>query len=65
VKTPNYSAEDLILHKDLKTLQNTLTVTENATTYQGVLEHINNQNPDLVFIFKRLQFKHSPDILTL
>ncbi|MFQ3306520.1 MAG: nucleotide-binding universal stress UspA family protein [Polaribacter sp.] len=53
VKTPNYSAEDLILHKDLKTLQNTLTVTENATTYQGVLEHINNQNPDMLCVFRR------------
>jgi hypothetical protein len=53
VKTPNYTAEDLRLHKDLKELQTTLTVTENATTYQGVLEHINAQNPDMLCVFRR------------
>jgi len=53
VKTPNYTAEDLILHKDLKALQNTLTITENATTYQGVLEHIKSQHPDMLCVFRR------------
>jgi nucleotide-binding universal stress UspA family protein len=53
VKTPNHTAKDLILHKDLKALQNTLTFTENATTYQGVLEHIKSQNPDMLCVFRR------------
>lgn len=53
VKTPNYKEEDLILHKDLKALQSTLTVTENATTFQGVLEHIKTHNPDLLCVFRR------------
>jgi hypothetical protein len=53
VKTPNYTAEDLILHKDLTALQNTLTVTENAPTYQGVLEHIKSQNPDMLCVYRR------------
>jgi nucleotide-binding universal stress UspA family protein len=53
VKTPNYKEEDLVLHKDLKALQNTLTITENATTYQGVLEHINAQHPDMLCVFRR------------
>ena len=53
VKTPNYKEEDLILDKGLETLQNTLTVTENATTYQGVLEHINAQHPDMLCVFRR------------
>jgi len=53
VKTPNYKEEDLILHTDLKNIQNTLTVTENATTYQGVLEHIKSQNPDMLCVFRR------------
>jgi nucleotide-binding universal stress UspA family protein len=53
VKTPNYKEEDLILDKGLQALQNTLTVTENATTYQGVLEHINAQHPDMLCVFRR------------
>ncbi|QTD39068.1 universal stress protein [Polaribacter batillariae] len=53
VKTPNYKEEDLILHEDLKAIQGTLTVTENSTTFQGVLEHIKTHNPDLLCVFKR------------
>ncbi|EAR13803.1 putative universal stress protein UspA [Polaribacter irgensii 23-P] len=53
VKTPNYTEEDLILHPHLKALQSTLTVTENATTFQGVLEHIKIQNPDMVCVLRR------------
>jgi nucleotide-binding universal stress UspA family protein len=53
VKTPNYKEEDLVLDKGLQALQSTLTVTENATTYQGVLEHINAQHPDMLCVFRR------------
>ena len=53
VKTPNYTEEDLTLHANLKKLQSTLTVTENATTFQGVLEHIKTQNPDMLCVFRR------------
>ena len=53
VKTPNYKEKDLVLHKDLKAVQSTLTVTENATTFQGVLEHIKTQNPDMLCVFRR------------
>ena len=53
VKTPNYTEEDLILHANLKALQNTITVTENATTFQGVLEHIKTQNPDMLCVLRR------------
>ncbi len=53
VKTPNYKQEDLIIHKDLKKIQTTLTVTENATTFQGVLEHIKIHNPDMLCVFTR------------
>jgi nucleotide-binding universal stress UspA family protein len=53
VKTPSYKEEDLILHKDLIALQSTLTKTENSTTYQGVLEHINAQHPDMLCVFRR------------
>jgi nucleotide-binding universal stress UspA family protein len=53
VKTPNYTEEDLIIHKDLEKIQATLTVTENATTFQGVLEHIKTHNPDMLCVFRR------------
>ncbi|WP_299671440.1 universal stress protein [uncultured Polaribacter sp.] len=53
VKTPNYTEEDLVLHKDLKEIQGTLTFTENATTFQGVLEHIKTHNPDMLCVFRR------------
>ena len=53
VKTPSYSEEDLIIAKDLKVLQSTLTVTENATTFQGVLEHIKTHNPDMLCVYRR------------
>jgi nucleotide-binding universal stress UspA family protein len=53
VKTPNYKQEDLVLHKDLEKIQSTLTVTENATTFQGVLEHIKTHNPDMLCVFRR------------
>ena len=36
VKTPNFTEEDLVLNKGLDQLKSTLTVTENATTFQGV-----------------------------
>ena len=53
VKTPSYKQEDLILHQDLQKLQTTLTVTENATTFQGVLEHIKTYNPDMICVITR------------
>lgn len=53
VKTPDYQEEDLLLHDDLKKLKSTLTVTENATTFQGVLEHIKTHNPDMLCVFRR------------
>lgn len=53
VKTPEYKEEDLIIHKDLEKIQATLTVTENATTFQGVLEHIKTHNPDMLCVFRR------------
>ncbi|TXD52449.1 MULTISPECIES: universal stress protein [unclassified Polaribacter] len=53
VKTPDYTQEDLTIDKDLKKLQSTLTVTENATAFQGVLEHIKTHNPDMLCVFTR------------
>jgi len=53
VKTPSYAEEDLVINKDLEQLKSTLTVTENATTFQGVLEHFQTHNPDMLCVFRR------------
>jgi nucleotide-binding universal stress UspA family protein len=53
VKTPNHTDADLVLDADLETIQTTLTVTESATTYQGVLGNIKEMNPDLLCVFRR------------
>ena len=53
VKTPDYAQEDLVLDQNLEQLKSTLTVTENATTFQGVLEHIKTHNPDMLCVFRR------------
>lgn len=53
VKTPDYKEEDLVLDKALKSIQNTFTTTENMTTFQGVLEHFQSNNPDLLCVFRR------------
>jgi nucleotide-binding universal stress UspA family protein len=53
VKTPNSKEEDLVLDASLIAIQNTLTTSENSTTFQGVLEHFQSNNPDLLCVFKR------------
>ena len=53
VKTPNHTDEDLVLNSGLETLKTTLTVTESATTYQGVLSNMKLMNPDLLCVFRR------------
>ena len=53
VKTPNYTEEDMQLDKAVDKLKSSLTITENATTFQGVLEHINSFNSGLLCVFRR------------
>jgi nucleotide-binding universal stress UspA family protein len=53
VKTPNYKEEDMVLNSDLESMQTSTTTTENATTFQGVLEHINAFSPDVLCVFRR------------
>ena len=52
VKTPGHTDEDLVLHKNLDAIKSSLTITENATTFQGVLEHFRENNPDLLCVFR-------------
>ena len=53
VKTADYTEADLVLDKRLLELQTTFTTSENATTFQGVLEHFKTHNPDLLCVFRR------------
>ena len=53
VKTPYYNAGDFELKSKIKDITNSITETENATTYQGVLEHFQSINPDLLCVVRR------------
>lgn len=53
VKTPGYKDEDLQVHPALMDISTQLSITENATTYQGVLEHFQAKHPDLLCVFRR------------
>ncbi len=53
VKTPKYKVEDLVIAPALDTMKDTLKSTENITTFQGVLEHFQSNNPDLLCVFRR------------
>ncbi len=53
VKTPQYTEEDLVINPALQSLSSNTTVTENATTYLGVLQHIETFKPDLLCVFRR------------
>ncbi|WP_298899548.1 universal stress protein [uncultured Psychroserpens sp.] len=53
VKTPFYNEGDLDVDEDLASLITNTTTSENATTYQGVLEHYKNNNPDLLCVVRR------------
>ena len=53
VKTPGYDQDDLKVDPALMDISEQLTLTENATTYQGVLEHFQSHQPDLLCVFRR------------
>ncbi len=53
VKTPDYKDEDLVIDESLQAIQNTFSISENITTFQGVLEHFQSNNPDLLCVFRR------------
>ena len=53
VKTADYTDEDLVINKDLEKLKSSLTITENATTFQGVLQHFQKYQPDMLCVFRR------------
>ncbi|GAB5474603.1 MAG: hypothetical protein Mars2KO_27020 [Maribacter sp.] len=53
VKTPGYDKDDLKVNPSLMDISEQLTISENATTYQGVLEHFQSHQPDLLCVFRR------------
>ncbi|WP_298340982.1 universal stress protein [uncultured Algibacter sp.] len=53
VKTPFYKADDFNVSEDLTAIINKTTKTENATTFQGVLEHFQSHNPDILCVVRR------------
>lgn len=53
VKTPDYTDKDLVLDSKLDAIKSSLTVTENATTFQGVLANLSQHNPDMLCVFRR------------
>ncbi len=53
VKIPGYTDDDLKINPALMDISEQLTITENATTYQGVLEHFQSHRPDLLCVFRR------------
>lgn len=53
VKTPFHNEGDFDVNDDLSSLVTNTTISENATTYQGVLEHYKENNPDLLCVVRR------------
>lgn len=53
VKTPGYEEADLVIDSGLKELSDSVIQTDNATTFQGVLEHFQSVSPELLCVFRR------------
>ena len=53
VKTPGYSDDDLKINPALMDISTNISLSENATTYLGVLEHFRANQPDLLCVFRR------------
>ena len=53
VKTPYYNDGDFDVREDLEKMVTNITKSENATTYQGVLEHFKDNDPDLLCVVRR------------
>lgn len=53
VKTPFYNEGDFDVVEELKLLVDSTSTSENATTFQGVLENYKDNNPDLLCVVRR------------
>tara|TARA_R110002049_G_scaffold207188_1_gene377646 strand:- start:23267 stop:24061 length:795 start_codon:yes stop_codon:yes gene_type:complete len=53
VKTPFHNEGDFEINKELENIVNNVTKTDNATTFQGVLQHYESHNPDMLCVVRR------------
>lgn len=53
VKTPYYNEGDFDVNEELSGLVSSVTHSENATTFQGVLEHYRSISPDMLCVVRR------------
>ena len=53
VKTPKLDESDLELNERLETIVDNLIPTNNATVFQGVLEFLHEENPDMLCVIRR------------
>jgi nucleotide-binding universal stress UspA family protein len=53
VKTPYYNKGDFNVNDALSQISDNVIKTENATTFQGVLEHYQSNNPDMLCVVRR------------
>lgn len=53
VKTPGYTDEDLKINTALMDISSSVTLTEHAKTYLGVLEQFEAHRPDLLCVFRK------------
>ena len=53
VKTPDLADDDTPLDSELSALQSSYFETSNATIFQGVLEHFQSHNPDMLCVLRR------------
>jgi nucleotide-binding universal stress UspA family protein len=53
VKTTYYNDGDFDVNDALKTIATNIIETENATTFQGVLEHFKSNDPDMLCVVRR------------
>ncbi|TNJ47161.1 universal stress protein [Tamlana fucoidanivorans] len=53
VKTPDFKDEDFDVTEDLKSVVNTITTTEQATVFQGLLYHYETHKPDMLCVVRR------------
>lgn len=55
VSTPESTPQMQRVSNKLQKLQTSYTKSENATTFQGVLEHFQSHNPDMLCVVRRKQ----------
>ncbi|WP_046754990.1 universal stress protein [Kordia jejudonensis] len=53
VKTTDFLPEDLEFHSELAAITSGYKSSENSTLFQGLLEHLNENNPDMICVFRR------------